>query len=111
MQKGLWWTMYTQFLTFLPAEIRKNFAIGTESSIYRTIHKKDGITGKPLYWKNAKPGELHETTTEPIDKETGEHLAPVLEQVSDPYTGLVTSTVYTVGRICKGDMKALKDNP
>jgi len=70
MQKGLWWTMYTEFMTFLPAEIRRYLAIGTESSIIKTVHLKDPISGKLLYWKEVKDelgDTLQEKTTDEVD--------------------------------------------
>jgi hypothetical protein len=42
-------------------------------------------------------------TTEGVDKETGKLLRPVLETVSDPYQGIITSIVKTTGQVCRGE--------
>lgn len=111
MQKGLWWTMYTNFMTYLPSQVRKYLATGKDSSIIKTIHKKDAITGKPLYWKPSVEGELTEMTTDTVDKETGQLLRPVLETVSDPYQGLLLSTIKTVGQVCRGEFDQIQKDP
>ena len=116
MQKGLWWTMYTQFLTFMPAEVRKYLAVGTPSSIVNTVHEKDPITGELLYWEEQDDplhpdgAKLHvKTTRQYNDKHQAN--APVLKDVYNAYEGLLISTVKLAGQLCRGDFKAIKENP
>lgn len=111
MQKGLWWSIQTQFLTFLPGEIRKYFATGqVDSSICQVVHLKDPTTKKKLFYKEVAPGIVKKITTKDdsgIDPETNEVLEPVLEHVNVPLEGLVHSTIKQAGRICKGEFKDL----
>ena len=109
-QKGLWYNLQTAFLTFLPAEVRKGLATGRETSIFVTRQEKN-LEGKPLYWRKSKEGELTEKTTDNKDPETGEFLAPVMETVSDPYTGTIISTCKVIGLLCNKDYDELKRNP
>lgn len=109
-QKGLWYNLQTAFLTFLPAEVRKAFATGRDSSIYVTRQKKD-IDGKPLYWEKSQDGELTKETTNKIDGDSGTYLEPVMETVPDPYTGTVISTCKVINLLCKRDYDALKRDP
>ena len=116
MQKGMWWTMYTQFLTFMPAEVRKYLANGTESSIINTVHEKDPITGEALYWEevddptNLEGPKLHIKTTNQYNNKH-EINEPVLKDVYSAYEGLLVSTAKIVGQLCRGDFASIKENP
>lgn len=109
IQKGLWWHLYTQFLTFLPAEVRRNLAIGTKSSIFKTVQEKDGITGKPLFWEADETGLLRKTENE-YDKE-GNPNRKVLTDLICPREGLFISTLWTLNKLFRLDAKAIKQNP
>lgn len=118
VQKGWWWTMYTEFMTFLPAEIRKYFASGNvDSSIGKLTHQKDPISGKKLYWKEEPSGikrkvvggETKGVSENGIDS-TGKALEPVLEYDRHPLEGLAVSTAKTISQIVRGDWTSLKNN-
>lgn len=109
MQKGLWWFLYTQFLTFLPAEVRRNLAIGNKSSIMKTIQEKDYITGKPLYWEEDETGLMHKSENA-FDK-NGNPNRKVLTDLICPREGLFISTLWTVNKILRLDTDAIKNNP
>lgn len=118
MQKGWWWTMYTEFMTFLPAEIRRYFANGnTKTSIGKTVHQKDPISGKLMYWKPETTGKnidrkvvagTNNVSEDGIDQETGQALRPVLAYEHNELEGLAVSTAKVVGQICRGDWKTLR---
>lgn len=120
MQKGLWWIMHTQFLTFLPGEIRKYFAKGgINSSVTRVVHLVDPATKKKLFWKpiyaadGSFTGVTKKITTENdsgIDPETNKLLQPVLERVHNPIEGLAVSFGKTVGRVCRGKFEEIKED-
>lgn len=105
----MWWHLYTQFLTFLPAEVRRNLAIGTKSSIFKTVQEKDGITGKPLFWEADETGLLRKTENE-YDKE-GNPNRKVLTDLICPREGLFISTLWTLNKLFRLDAKAIKQNP
>ena len=51
IQKSIAWLLHTQFLTFLPGEIKKYFANGNlESSVGQVVHQTEPFTGKKLYY-------------------------------------------------------------
>lgn len=108
-QKKLWWHMHTIFSTYLPGEIKKYFAVGAKSSIYKTIHEKDGITGKELYWEYDEETGMTTKTENKINKK-GEINQPVLVDINVPYVGLVTQTVKTLGQVFKRDFKGIIDD-
>jgi hypothetical protein len=107
MQKGWWWTLYTEFLTFLPAEIRRYFANGNvKTSIGKTVHQKDPISGKLMYWKSDKNVKgidrkvvagTNGVDENGIDTSTGQALPPVLAYSHNELEGLAVSTAKVVG--------------
>ena len=118
VQKGWWWTMYTEFMTFLPAEIRKYFASGkVDSSIGTLTHQKDPISGEKLYWREEASGIKRKVVggvTEGVSKNgidsSGKALEPVLEYDRHPLEGLAVSTAKTISQIVRGDWTSLKNN-
>lgn len=118
VQKGWWWTMYTQFMTWLPSEIRRYFANGkTKSSIGKLEHLTDQ-NGKKLYWKTEKSGMQRKVAAgengvseQGIDQATGKALEPVQEYQYHPLEGLAVSTAKTLGQIVRRDWASLKSNP
>ena len=116
MQRDLWWTMYTQFLTFMPAEVRKYLANGTESSIINTVHEKDPVTKELLYWEeiedpaNPTGPKLHKKTTSQYN-DKHELNEPVLKDVYSAYEGLLVSTAKIVGQLCRGEFDQIRENP
>lgn len=119
VQKGWWWTMYTQFLTYLPSEIRKYLAPGNiESSVGKTVQLKDPVSGKKLYWQEDPDTHMKRKVvagTNGISEEgfdeSGKALEPVLGWQSNPIEGLAISTAKTLGQVCRRDWEGLKANP
>lgn len=100
-QKGLAWLMHTQFLTFLPGEIRKYLASGQyESSVGKTVHVIDPITKEKLYYRTTEEG-LHEVVRESM-LAPDEKTEPVYEFTYVPIEGLLVSTLKTVNEIFTG---------
>ena len=94
IQKSIGWLLHTQFLTFLPAEIKKYFARGDiDSSVGRVVHMTEPFTGKKLYYITNDAG-LTEVVNEDeltYDQKT----RPVIEFVKTPIEGLLVSTAKT----------------
>lgn len=121
VQKGVWWTLYTQFLTFFPSEIRKYLATGNmESSINTTIHLKDPISGKKLFYQYDEKtgltkkveGGSNGISDEGIVLATGQALEPVYDTVNHPLEGLAVSTAKSLRDICTGNAtRSWKENP
>lgn len=101
MQKGISWLMHTQFLTFLPGEVRKYLASGNyDSCVGRTVHLIDPISKKKLYYVMNEAG-FHEKVTEDKIK-PGQEAEPVMEFVHTPVEGLLVSTIKTFADIKNG---------
>jgi hypothetical protein len=101
VQKGLAWLMHTQFLTFLPGEIRKYLASGQiESSVGKTVHVMDPVTKEKLYYRTTEDG-LHEVVRESL-LAPDEKKEPVYEFTFVPVEGLLVSTLKTLNEIFTG---------
>jgi len=111
--------MYTNFLTFMPAEIRKYLAVGIDSSVGSTVHLEDPISGKKLYYKYDDKIKLtrkvvageNGISENGIDTTTGEALEPVLEWKANPIEGLAVSTAKTIHDVATGDIQHIRENP
>lgn len=102
VQKGISWLLHTQFLTFLPGEIRKYLASGNfDSCVGKVQHLIDPITKKPLYYHKNAAGLTEKVTEDKLSK--GEEREPVLEFVNTPIEGILVSTIKTARDIWKGD--------
>lgn len=118
-QNSVWYYLYTQFLTFVPGEVQKWFAVGRETSVGEYLHVKDPITGKPLYYKTDKYGIKTKVTGEldsngnaiPPKDENGKNLPPVVEWSGHPVEGLLISLGKSAHDICTLDFQHLKENP
>ncbi len=101
MQKGISWLLHTQFLTFIPGEIRKYLASGNfDSCVGKTMHLIDPISKKKLYYVINEAG-FHEKVTEDQIK-PGQNAEPVIEFVKCPVEGLLVSFIKTFADIKNG---------
>lgn len=100
-QKSLQWLLHTQFLTYLPAEIKRYFAKGDlETSVGAVIHQTNPFNGKKLYYHTNEVG-----LTEVVDEDEltyDERTNPVIEFVKTPQEGLIISTLKTLSQLVHG---------
>ena len=102
VQKSLGWLLHTQFLTFLPGEIRKYLASGNfESAVGKTVHQIDPVTKEKLYYKTVE-GELTEIVKE-SELSPEDRSEPVYEFTYTPVEGLLVSTLKTVHDVIHRD--------
>ena len=102
VQKGISWLLHTQFLTFLPAEVRKYVANGNfESCVGKTIHQIDPISKEKLYYKQNDEGLTELKQESELHPE--ERTDPVYEFTFSPVEGLLVSTLKTVHDVFAGD--------
>lgn len=108
IQKSIAWLLHTQFLTFLPGEIKKYFASGNfESSVGRVVHATDPFSKKKLYYIQNDAGltEIVDEDEITYDKKT----QPVLEFTKTPIEGLVVSTLKTCSQVWHGDRENISE--
>ena len=100
-QKGLSWLLHTQFMTFMPGEIRKYLASGKhESSAGKVVHMIDPVTHEKLYYVTNEAGldvMLRESEVNPQDR-----TKPVVQFTYVPLEGLLVSTLKTLNEIFTG---------
>lgn len=97
---------YMQFMTWLPGELRRYFASGTESSVGKVTHLTD-VEGKLLYWKRLSDG-TRVKITESVD-ENGNQLEPVYGWQAHPVVGLFISFSKILHHGIKGDFAWFKE--
>lgn len=103
-QNGVWWNLFTQFLTYWPGDIHRYFMRQGQNSIGKYEQLYDDVTQKPLYWVD---DNRIEKTTDPVD-ENGKDRTPVIGFKGSQAQGLLLSTMWVLGRAVKGDWTSLK---
>ena len=92
VQRGISWLLHTQFLTFLPGELRKYLATGNfASSVGKTVHLVDNVTGEKLYYKTMEDGVTKKVTEKELD--SNDVKVPVIEFTFVPQEGLMVSFI------------------